>query len=347
MARYIADGYDVVTKFCADADVYIVNTCAVTSHAEKKSRNIVSRVSRAVDERNAGRGGTTLIVCGCARDLVGGEHTGEKKAISGGAGDNAKKNEIRSGADVLARGIFAVQTRKRAFIKVQDGCNNFCSYCIVPYLRGRSTSRPIADVVAEIMAIKDNAKPQGSMLAKNLAEQKNTCAGSNGGADVFLAGDTRGRSCDGLVISGIDLSSYGLDIGSNLGALCTAIDGCGLPFELSSIEVGIIKPAFMAILRGCKNFVPRFHMPLQSGSDRILRAMNRKYTRAQYLSAIELIRANYPTAEISTDVILGFTGETDADLADTYDVINRVKFAKIHTFPYSDRHLERFNAKRA
>jgi len=272
IAREYADrGYKIVTRFCPDADIYIVNTCAVTQHAEKKSRNAVSRVRRAVLKTGGSAG--RLIVCGCAGD--------------------------RSVND--AQKCHAIQSRQRAFIKVQDGCNNFCTYCIVPYLRGRSRRRPLDEVIAEI---KSNNKP--------------------------------------TVISGIDLSSYGLDLGTNLGELCKKIDEIGVEFELSSLEIGVLTPEFINILAHCKHLLPNFHVPLQSGSDKILRAMNRKYTSSQYLDAIARLRAAFPNANLSTDVIVGFPGETAADLDETNRIIELVKFNHVHTFPYSDRRLERF-----
>jgi len=265
--QYADQGYEIHQRFIPNADVYIVNTCMVTAHAEKKSRNTVTRC-------RGGLGGERpVIVCGCCSP-------------------DRTLNKLD---------CHAVQSRKRAFIKVQDGCNNFCSYCIIPYLRGRSTSRPIVDVIAEVHA---GNKP--------------------------------------VVITGIDLSSYGLDIGTDLMTLCIEVDKCGVPFELSSIEVGIVTDAFLLALRACKNFVQKFHLPLQSGSDTVLKSMNRKYKSADYLRAVELIRQYFPNAVLSTDVIVGFVGETPADLAQTYAVIDAVKFAKVHTFPYSDRHLDRF-----
>jgi len=282
-AREYADrGYEIVTRFIPDADIYIVNTCAVTSAAEKKSRNTVARVRRAILLSNQEKGGKgsagRLIVCGCA---------GDRRV------NDMQKNH-------------ALQTRKRAFVKVQDGCNSFCAYCIVPYLRGPSRSRPIDEVIAEIRA--------------------------SGGKSV--------------VISGIDLSSYGLDIGTNLGELCKKVDEIGVEWELSSIEVGILTPDFIDILTKSRHFLPKFHVPLQSGSDKILRAMRRKYTQEQYLDAINRLRTAFPIAQISTDVIIGFTGEKPEDLAETNKVIDEVGFFHVHRFPYSDRRLERYKGVR-
>ena len=268
MRKYADEGYEIATKWVENADIYVVNTCCVTAHAEKKSRNAVARAKRLAGEN-------PVIICGCAGD--------------------------RSVNDCQT--AHAIQPRQRAFIKVQDGCNNFCSYCIVPYLRGRSRSRPIPDVLAEV---RENNRP--------------------------------------TVIAGIDLSSYGLDLSPKctLCDLCVAVNECNVPFELSSIEVGIVTPEFMNALKGCKNFIPHFHVPLQSGSDKVLRDMNRKYTAEKYLSALECIRAAFPTAQISTDVIFGYPTETPADLEQTHAVIRRAKFFHVHAFPYSNRNLERF-----
>jgi len=255
-AQYKADGHDVVLKFTPDADLYIVNTCAVTGFAEKKSRYQVSRINRANPTAQ-------VVVCGCA-------------------GDRTLNKSVT---------CHALQPRKRAFIKVQDGCDNFCTYCVVPYLRGRSKSRPLPDIVNEVRAAN---KP--------------------------------------VVLTGIDLSSF-----PDLGALCVAVNACGLAFELSSIEVRTITPDFMQALARCHNFIPKFHVPLQSGSDTVLRDMNRKYTARDYRAAITLVRAYFPDAVVSTDVIVGFPTETPVDLAQTRKLVAELGFAKVHTFPYSDR----------
>lgn len=184
--------------------------------------------------------------------------------------------------------------RNRVFIKVQDGCNNFCSYCIVPYLRGRSRSRNIAEIVNEVKSLPPLVKE--------------------------------------VVLTGIDLSSF-----YNLGQLCIEIDKCGRAFRLSSIEARIISREFLNTLKVCKNFCPSFHVPLQSGSDDILRAMNRKYTAKEYLQKINLVRSVFPESQITTDIICGFPGEAQADFDKTADVVRSVRFLHAHIFPYSVR----------
>ena len=255
-AQYVAAGDTVITKFTPDADLYIINTCKVTNFAEKKSRYQVARIRRENPHAQ-------LVVGGCAGD----------------------RNITKS------LSCHALQPRKRAFIKVQDGCNNFCSYCIVPHVRGRSTSRPIPDIITEI---KKANKP--------------------------------------TVLTGIDLSDF-----TNLPELCKAVNACNLPFELSSIETRIITPGFLRVLEKCANFTPKFHVPLQSASDKVLRDMNRKYTGEEYRKKIELIREFFPKAIISTDVIIGFPTETEQDFMETYDFVREMNFSKVHVFPYSKR----------
>jgi len=252
-AKYIAEGHEI-TKNIKDADVCVVNTCAVTGFAEKKSRYQVARIKRLNQSAE-------IIVCGCAADR---------------------------GLNERVRGFVSVQNRQKAYIKVQDGCNNFCSYCIVPHLRGRSRSRPIEDILKEIRAT-----------------GKHT------------------------VLTGIDLSSY-----DDLHRLCAAIDR---RFELSSMEVCIITDDFLQILGSNKFFIPNFHLSLQSGCDRILDLMNRKYTTADYLARVALIREYFPGARLTTDVICGFPTETDAEFLETVAFVKKVGFAHVHVFPYSRR----------
>jgi threonylcarbamoyladenosine tRNA methylthiotransferase MtaB len=258
---YIKKGHTVVHKFVSDADLYVVNTCAVTSFAQKKSRYQLSRIQRT-------NPAAEVIVCGCASD-----------------------RSLNTSISCIA-----VQPRRRAIIKVQDGCNNFCSYCKVPYLRGRSKSRSIDDIVAEIQQVN---KP--------------------------------------VVLTGIDLSSFGLDTGTNLGELCAAVDACGNLFELSSIEAGIITSDFLDGLKRCKNFIPKFHIPLQSASDKVLADMNRKYKFETYGAKINLVREVFPDAKITTDVIIGFPTESDRDFLRSCSRIRRLGFEKVHVFPYSKR----------
>ena len=260
-AKYAAEGWKVVQKFTPNADLYIVNTCAVTGFAEKKSRYEVSRIKRNNPH-------ATTMVCGCTTD----------RALN-----KSVENKCAS------------QPRRRAFVKVQDGCNNFCSYCIVPHIRGRSTSRPISEIINEL---------KGS-----------ECADKS------------------IVLTGIDLS----DFKPGLGELCTEVNKLARPFELSSLEVRIITEDFLKTLKNCENFIPKFHLPLQSGSDAVLYAMNRPYKTFEYAEAISKIQGAFQSAVISTDIIVGFPSETDKDFQQTLDFAKKINFNSIHVFPYSVR----------
>lgn len=252
-AKYIADGHEI-TKNIKDADICVINTCAVTGFAEKKSRYQSARIKRLNPNAD-------ITVCGCAADR--------------------KLNES-------VCKFHSIQGRQKTYIKVQDGCNNFCSYCIVPYLRGRSRSRSLKEVLQEISA---TDRP--------------------------------------VVLTGIDLSSF-----DELHGLCAVIDR---PFELSSMEVRIINDDFLQILKNNRNFIPNFHLSLQSGCDRVLAAMNRKYTAAEYFEKVRLIRAAFPNARLTTDVICGFPTETDEEFAETVGFVKKIGFAHVHVFPYSRR----------
>lgn len=257
-ARYLADGHEV-TKNIKDADICVINTCAVTSFAEKKSRYQVARVKRLNPRAE-------IIVCGCTTD--------------------------RS----LNEAVYAhhsKQNRKKTYIKVQDGCNNFCAYCIVPYLRGRSRSRKLDEVITEVSAVKDGH----------------------------------------IILMGIDLS----DFKPSLAKLCIEVEKRGNLFELSSLEVRVVTPELLETLKSCKNFIPNFHFSLQSGSDRVLSAMNRKYTTAEYFERVELIRAAFPNARLTTDIICGFPTETEDEHRESLAFVKKVGFADAHIFPYSRR----------
>jgi len=192
--------------------------------------------------------------------------------------------------------VTSTQEHTRAFVKIQDGCNNFCTYCIVPYLRGRSRSRRVADVVAEIKQA-------------NAAE---------------------------TVITGIDISQFGRDTGESLPMLFAALTNVPTRLRLGSLEAGVVTEELLQSLTHV-NFCPHFHLSLQSGCDATLKRMNRKYDTATYFAAVESIRRVFPTAAITTDVIVGFCGETDEEFAQTLAFVQKVGFADVHVFPYSPR----------
>ena len=280
------------------ADVFVLNTCAVTGEAERKSRQAIARARKLNPN-------CRVVVVGCAAEKNAKQFADVPNVtfVKGVANKTAIVSEIeRVGVDVeqlpsaYAEVSFATQERTRAFVKIQDGCNNFCSYCIVPYLRGRSRSRRIADVVEEV----------------KLANSAET------------------------VLIGIDISQFGHDTGESLPQLFDALQGVNTRIRLGSLEARVVTDELLDSLTKI-NFCPHFHLSLQSGCDSVLKRMNRKYTTQKYYEAVCKIRRVFPTAGITTDVIVGFCGETDEEFEATRKFVEKVNFADIHVFPYSAR----------
>jgi len=290
-------GYEVSDKL-TKADLYIVNTCAVTSEAEKKSRQTASRIKRL--NPNA-----RIIYTGCAtqKDFKPFLEKENCSLITGVFSKGEILSHLKDSGVMISQPkteyeeLFSVKTlKKRTYIKVQDGCDNFCSYCIIPYLRGRNRSRNPQNVLSEIEAVKPLE----------------------------------------VVINGINLSAYNYE-GEDLTSLINKLKCVSCRLRLGSLEVRIITEEFLIALKGLKNFAPHFHLSLQSGSNRVLKKMNRKYTREEYLEKVNLIRQFFPDAGITTDIIAGFPTETEEDFLDTIDLIDKVKFSDIHPFMFSPR----------
>lgn len=280
------------------ADVFVLNTCAITKEAEKKSRQLVARARKL-------NPACRIVVVGCASQKNQAQFLNVSNVtfVKGVANKTKIVEEIeRVGVDVeqipsvYDGGIFADQERTRAFVKIQDGCNNFCSYCIVPYLRGRSRSRKVEDIVAEV----------------NSSNSLET------------------------VLIGIDISQFGRDTGESLPQLILALSNVNMRIRLGSLEASVVTDDLLQALSKT-NFCPHFHLSLQSGSNTVLKRMNRKYTAEQYFAAVQKIRKVFPTAAITTDVIVGFCGETDEEFNETCEFVQKVGFADIHVFPYSPR----------
>ena len=257
------------------AAAFVVNSCAVTSMAEKKSRYGVSKIKKYHPQ-------AVLVGMGCAF----GRKTPEMVAL-----EIADKLQM---GQSLSAPVTVQHRREKAFIKIQDGCQNFCTYCIIPHIRNRMECRPVADVVAEI-------KAQPAHVTS-------------------------------VVLCGINLCYY-----PDFAALCRAVDACGITWEISSLEPPMMTPALLATLKECKNFVPNFHICLQSGCDSVLHDMNRHYTTAQYAQIVANVRANFPRAVIGTDLIVGFPTETEDAFQTTLNFLQNIKLDKIHVFPYSPR----------
>ncbi len=297
IAGLVERGYEVSDKL-VPADLYIVNTCAVTAEAEKKSRQTASRIKKLNPSAK-------IIFTGCASEKSY-KAFADKSNLYLVTG-TFSKNKILDMLDKTGVVISQPSTefeelnvvkslRARAYIKVQDGCNNFCSYCIIPYLRGRSRSRNPENVVNEI----DTVKPQEA------------------------------------VINGINLSAYSFD-GEGLIGLIRALKSVDCRIRLGSLEVNVITKEFLKALKELKDFAPHFHLSLQSGSNSVLKKMNRHYTAEEYVEKVDLIREYFPSAGITTDIIVGFPTETDEDFKDTLRLVDRVKFSDIHPFPFSPR----------
>lgn len=280
------------------ADLYILNTCAVTGEAEKKSRQAIARV-RAVNPD------ARIIVCGCAAEktpeifakkqnvqLVTGARQ-KSKILSLLDGEGIALDENDKIYDEMPA---PVSLKTRAFVKIQDGCNNFCSYCIIPYLRGRSRSRTAESAAEEILS----------------------------------------ASAEEVVITGIDISSF-KDGERGLADLLLAVKNANSRIRLGSLEVGVITPQLLEAAKQVRDFAPHFHLSLQSGSDAVLKKMNRHYTGEEYCRRVELIRAYFPDAAITTDIISGFPTETEENFSETLALARRVGFSQIHCFSYSRR----------
>ncbi len=280
------------------ADLYVLNTCAITKEAERKSRQLVARAKRL-------NPCAKIVVVGCASEKNAKQfnNIADVTLIKGTAGKtNVADAILQAGTNVerlpttYEESVFSAQQRTRALVKIQDGCNNFCSYCIVPYLRGRSRSRKIADVVKEVQS----------------------------------------ASLPETVLIGIDISQFGKDTGESLPQLFTALQGTQTRIRLGSLEAHVVTDELLKSLTHV-NFCPHFHLSLQSGSNTVLKRMNRKYLTEEFADDVTKIRRYFPDVAITTDVIVGFCGETEQEFEETCRFVKEIGFADIHVFPFSKR----------
>ncbi len=298
-------GYEV-SRELTKADVYIINTCAVTAEAERKSRQTIGKALKYNPSAK-------VIVCGCASEKSPTaflEKDARVVAVVGAQRKNRVLEIVQSGFSEgfcgeqkqSANGVYEEMPlpkclKTRNFVKIQDGCNRFCSYCVIPYLRGRSRCRSLESAVAEIL--------QGNAYE--------------------------------TVVTGIDISDYKDENGRDLADLMLAVKDADTRIRLGSMEVSLITDRFLSALKQVKNFAPQFHLSLQSGSNAVLKSMNRHYTREEYLEKCEMIKKAFPNAAITTDIIVGFPTETETDFEDSLRIVREVGFAQIHAFPYSPR----------
>ena len=309
-------GYEIV-PFTEYADVYVINTCSVTNMADRKSRQMLHRAKKENPD-------SIVVAAGCYVQTSP-EQAAEDDAIDIIIGNNRKHELVeildgylnqkdaadyrmnirdinRPGETYEKMQLEQTAEHTRAFLKVQDGCNQFCSYCIIPYARGRVRSRKAEDVVAEV-----------------------TVLAANGYHEV--------------VLTGIHLSSYGIDHGDNLLNLITRVHEIeGIErIRLGSLEPNIITEEFVKVIAALPKVCPHFHLSLQSGCDETLKRMNRKYDTASYREKCALLRRYYEHPAITTDVIVGFPGETEEEYLKTKEFLEEIHFYEMHIFKYSKR----------
>lgn len=315
---FLDSGYENA-ELPEEADICIVNTCSVTGEADRKSYQMLRRM--------AGKNpGAVIVAMGCSTEISDGEvpadiviGTREKNTVVERVEEFIARRRDASLDHKTTHERPAVSTSDvyhdfgtvlspegtRAFIKVEDGCNNFCTYCIIPYARGRVVSRSAGSCIKE-------------------AE--------------FLAGN----GFKELVVSGIHLCSYGKDLGQDIMSLLDMIqridDIPGIErLRLGSLEPKSMTPEFISGLKSLNHLCPHFHLSLQSGSDTVLKRMNRNYTTAEYEDRVKALRTEFPYMSLTTDLIAGFPGETEEEFSETLAFAEKLGFAKIHVFPYSVR----------
>lgn len=310
-----AAGYEIV-PFAPGADIYVINTCTVTNIADRKSRQMLHKAKKMNPE-------AVVVATGCYVQ-TGKEKTENDPSIDLIIGNNKKQDlvsileryrsdqrkrqemiDINHTKDYEELRIDRTEEHTRAYIKVQDGCNQFCTYCMIPFARGRVRSRKIADVVEEV---------------RRLAQS----------------------GCKEVVLTGIHLSSYGIDRkedGDDLLMLIKAVhqeEGIAR-IRLGSLEPGIVTEEFAREISRLPKVCPHFHLSLQSGCTETLKRMNRRYTAQEYKERCDILRKYYPAPALTTDVITGFPGETEEEFEQSRAFVESIGFYETHIFPYSKR----------
>ena len=299
-------GYEIV-PFEDKADIYIINTCSVTNESDKKSRKMINRAKKNNSE-------AIIVVMGCysqvssddiEADIILGNKDKSKivEILNDFIRDRESKKIIYdlSSVEFEKMEISHFDNHTRAFVKIQDGCNAFCSYCIIPYTRGRVRSKNKEDVIEEV-----------SRLVKDGYKE--------------------------IVLTGIHTGRYGIDINSSLyELLCELVKIPNIyRIRLSSIEINEVTPEIIDLYKNNKIMARHLHVPLQSGSNKILKLMNRRYNKEEFMKMIDKLRER-DDISLTTDLIVGFPNETDDDFEETMDTLKKIHFTKIHTFPYSRR----------
>lgn len=290
-----------VSQNLEEADVYLLNTCAVTSESERKSRQLVARALKFNENAK-------VIVMGCASENNAKQFLEKEKVTLalGVAGKHLIPQLLEELGDHVKplpkeyENNFEVKPLEiRSTLKVQDGCNNYCAYCLIPYLRGDSRSRDLESILKE-----------ANTLAKYSKE---------------------------IVVTGINTSDYKINGELALPRLMRALGSVEARIRISSLEVNVITKELLEALSKMPNFAPHFHLSMQSGCTKTLKDMNRKYTIKEYLQKVKLIRKYFKNPSITTDLIVGFPTETEKDFNETLKTIKKAKFYDMHIFPYSKR----------
>ena len=312
--QFIRAGHEIVGEDDF-ADVYIINTCTVTNLADRKSRQFI-RKSKKVNPNGV------IGVTGCYAQMRPDE-VAEIDGVEIVVGTDEKNNllkKVEEYFDTHNRAfivkeygelteyedlgvIEAMESRSRAFVKIEEGCNRFCSFCIIPYARGKVRSRARADIVKEVNLLVERGHKE-------------------------------------VVLTGINTALYGEEKGNlEIVDLLKELDKISGDFRirLSSLEPTVIDADYVKKLFECKRLCHHLHLSIQSGSNKVLKEMNRRYSRNDYLEIIKVLRAFNPLYGITTDIIVGFPGETDEDFMDSLDIVQKVEFSKVHAFKYSKR----------
>lgn len=312
--KFIKDGYEVV-PFEEYADVYVINTCTVTNMGDKKSRQMIHRARRENED-------AVIAVVGCYSQIAS-EEVSQIDGVDVVLGTRNKgeivywvnrvreeRKQVVEVKEVMKNNAFeelnieSYQDKTRAFLKIQDGCNRFCSYCLIPFARGAVCSKSPQKVISEV---------------KELA--------AHGFKEIIL--------------SGIHTASYGVDLEEECSLLSVLEQIDKIP-GIERVRIGSIDPQFFTEgvierISVLKKLCPHFHLSLQSGCNETLKRMNRRYTAGEYEKIVEDLRSNINDVSITTDIIVGFPGETEEEFNTTYEFLKRIKLSKIHVFKYSPR----------
>ncbi len=299
-------GYQIV-DFDSVADIYIINTCSVTNESDKKSRKMINRAKRKNKD-------AIVIVMGCysqvnansidADIVLGNKDKSRIIEIIENYQKNKEKQKIiydLTKVEFEKMEITKFENHTRAFVKIEDGCNAFCSYCIIPYVRGRVRSKAKEDVISEVKTLVEDGYKE-------------------------------------IVLTGIHTGKYGIDIGSSLEELLyNLVEIPGIyRIRLSSIEINEITPRIIELLKNNKVMAKHLHIPIQSGSNKILKLMNRRYNKEEFLNMVSNLK-EIEDISLTTDLIVGFPKEEENDFSETLNTLKEIGFTKIHTFPYSKR----------